>query len=425
MVSLSSILATEAARLEPSREDLVAIKNAVKICLTTLRTELRAKRVKAEPFVGGSFAKDTLLKKDTYEADIFVRFEPGIEGLSDMLEKCIKKMCTKLHWSYERAHGSRDYFKVTPGRSDVVLEIVPVMRIRAPREEKNITDLSYFHVGYVKKHLKHYKRDVLLAKQLCRAHHIYGAESYIHGFSGYGLECLIIYYKGFVPLLKAMTRVNEQLIIDPAHYYKNIREAAIILNESKRQGPIVLIDPTYKERNVLAALSQESFKVFQNVAKRLLTSPSPRLFEIKSFDSGSLRNLAEKKKAQYLSIVLETDRPRGDIAGTKLKKASHYLVHVLESRYSVLTHAFEYHDTQEARFHLVVRPKEEIVLTGPPITMKEHAQRFKKEHAKTFVKRGRLYAYDTHVLRVEQFLERKEVRDVLAQMGTHRMTIEA
>ena len=51
------------------------------------------------------------------------------------------------------------------------------------------------------------------------------------------------------------------------------------LNESKLQSPIVFVDPTFKERNALAALSRETFEKFKKASKVFLRAPSKRYFE--------------------------------------------------------------------------------------------------------------------------------------------------
>ncbi|MBD3252791.1 hypothetical protein GF386_03610, partial [Candidatus Pacearchaeota archaeon] len=54
-----------------------------------------------------------------------------------------------------------------------------------------MTDLSYFHVNHILKKIKKNKNlsdEIRLAKKFAYSQNCYGAESYIHGFSGYALE---------------------------------------------------------------------------------------------------------------------------------------------------------------------------------------------------------------------------------------------
>src|SRR3989344_3827200 len=208
----------------------------------------------AEVFVGGSFAKGTLTKSKEYDVDIFIRFSKN-KDLSTELEKIVKKTAKVMRLNYTKLHGSRDYFRIAPSQK-LTFEIIPVLKIKRVKEAENVTDLSYFHVNYIRKKLAANKRDdVGLAKQFCKALGVYGAESYINGFSGYALECLIVYYGSFEKMIRKLSLVKEKEIIDIARFYGKKSDVLVELNESKTAGPIVLIDPTWKERNVLAALN--------------------------------------------------------------------------------------------------------------------------------------------------------------------------
>ena len=54
------------------------------------------------------------------------------------------------------------------------------------------------------------------------------------------------------------------------------------MNESKRQNPIVLIDPTWKERNALAALSRETFEKFQESLRKFMRKPGIEYLKMKN-----------------------------------------------------------------------------------------------------------------------------------------------
>ena len=91
-------------------------------------------------------------------------------------------------------------------------------------------------------------KEIMLAKAFCHASKCYGAESYIQGFSGYSLELLIYYYKGFMKFAREIAKDNgkNKIIIDIERFYKNKNEIMININSSKLQSPIILVDPTFK-----------------------------------------------------------------------------------------------------------------------------------------------------------------------------------
>ncbi|MBT3407463.1 hypothetical protein HN415_02140, partial [Candidatus Woesearchaeota archaeon] len=129
--------------VRPSSETLEKINRIAKDFVGELVLKLKKRRIKADVFVGGSLAKDTLVKKDKYDIDIFVRFGNVKGDISDVLGKFVDG---------KRVHGSRDYFQIFI--EDILIEIIPVKKIKKPSEAENITDLSFFHVEYLLGKLK-------------------------------------------------------------------------------------------------------------------------------------------------------------------------------------------------------------------------------------------------------------------------------
>ena len=122
-------------------------------------------------------------------------------------------------------HGSRDYLRIKISPS-FFIEVIPAIKIKNPKEAENITDLSYSHVNYIKRKIKSQKilDEIKLAKVFCYANHCYGAESYINGFSGYGLELLIYYYGSFLKFIKTVSKIKEKTVLDIEKDYKNKQE---------------------------------------------------------------------------------------------------------------------------------------------------------------------------------------------------------
>ncbi len=377
----------DADELSPQENKLKIIKNEVNAFLKDIKSILKKDKIKAEIFVGGSYAKQTLMRKDKYDIDIYVRFDKKYENISDLLEKIIKKSKMK----FIKIHGSRDYFQIQKDNG-LLFEIIPVRKISKPMEAENVTDLSYLHVNYVKKNINNkIQKEILIMKAFSVANNFYGAESYVRGFSGYAIECLLIHYKNFEKTLKELCKCEDKLFIDSKKHYKNINDITIQMNESKQKSPVVLVDPTFKERNVLSALSEETFRKFQKIAISYLKNPSAKYFELKVLDLGKLEEKAKKNNGQLIKINLETHKQAGDIAGAKLVKASNYIEDNLKKFFDVIQKEFKYDEEQNAELYLIVKPKKEVILTGPPIEMKKHASVFKKAHKHTYTKNGRLY----------------------------------
>ncbi len=403
-MKINKILKEQLELILPNEKGLNELREKTKIIVSLLENEMKRLKLSAEVFVGGSFAKRTLLKRDKYDIDIFVRFDWRLQDISDLLEKIIKKASLLKKFKFERLHGSRDYFRIF--RENVIFEIIPVYKIKKPREARNVTDLSYFHVNYVKRKIKNEKlaNEILLAKSFCQAQGIYGAESYINGFSGYGLECLIIYYKSFLKMLGELVKIKDRIILDPEKHYKNKNDVLFSLNEARLQSPIILVDPTWKERNVLAALNRESFKNFQESARGFLKRPSKKFFEFRESDIENLKKLAKTKKVEFVHIKIATDKQEGDIAGTKMKKFSKFFESELRKYFDINDREFSYDSGKESNFYLVVKPKKKIILFGPPVKMKEHAIAFRKRHRNVYEKDGKLYSENRINFSCKKFL---------------------
>jgi len=403
----------------PDKEELAYLKKETADFVEKFRDGLRKKKIDADVFVGGSFAKGTLSKQDNYDVDVFVRFDWKYDGLSDMVEGVLKR----LGIGFDRVHGSRDYFRIE--KSDkLTFEIVPVLRVKKVREARNITDLSYFHVNYVRRAMKkELRRDLGLAKRFFRAQKVYGAESYIQGFSGYALECLIIHYGGFEKMLKGLVKLKDKIVIDPAKRYNKKGDVLFEMNEARLQSPIILVDPTWKERNVLAALSKETLDKLKVSAKNFLARPSPGFFERKEVNI----DMMKKRKGEFVHVVLGCDRQEGDIAGTKMKKFARFLERESRVYFEVLDCEFVYGLGQKADLYLVLKPRKEVVRQGPILDMGKQVKAFRAANrGKVFELKGRLWARETVDFSGKEFLERfaKKEKQRVEEMGIVSFTVK-
>jgi len=398
--------AIEFSGINPAKEEISEIRKAAEEVSEKLKEAVKKEKIDADIFIGGSFAKGTLVKKEKHDIDIYVRFGQEYENLSEHLEKIIK--CAFGNGKgIKKIHGSRDYFSFEWNKR-IYFEFIPVLRIRHPRESRNVTDLSYFHVNYVRRKLRNKKiaEEVRIAKSFMRAQEVYGAESYIRGFSGYAAECLIIYYKSFERMIKELCKVKSRIIIDPEKKYHKKEDVLFSMNESKLGGPIVLVDPTWKERNVLAALDYNTFSKFQKAAGEFLKKPTLSFFEPRKKDIKMLTEFSEKKGAELVHARLHTEKQAGDIAGTKLKKFSGFISREMKTFFSVIKEEFSYDGRQDADLFIVAKSKGRITKIGPPSGMAEAAKNFRKKNRNTYEKNGFLHVDITIDFTARDFLSR-------------------
>lgn len=404
MVDLKKVVLEQIKKLKPDVNAIKDLEKRSKEFMLKLQEEITRSKTDADVFMGGSFAKGTLLKSDNYDIDIFVRFDKKYEHISDRLERFLRSLSLKLNFDVERVHGSRDYFIVRTKGVSGYFEVIPVNKIRKPTEERNVTDLTYFHGPYVKKRIIGLEDQVRLAKKFLKANEVYGAETYVKGFSGYTVELLIIKYKSFVKMLKELIKVTSEkrLIIDMGKHYKNQNDVFIQLNEAKIHSPIILIDPTYKERNALAALSNDTFVKFQQSAKSFLKNPSERFFENKEINFGKLK---EKHNDNIVSIHIATDKQAGDIAGTKLRKFFELVVGEVKKDFILIDNYFRYAGGNTGEGYIIAKPKKELVRIGPPLHMKKAVASFKNKHANTFEKSKHIHARLEIKFNIREFLD--------------------
>ncbi|MBD3164510.1 CCA tRNA nucleotidyltransferase [Candidatus Woesearchaeota archaeon] len=344
----------------------------------------------AKAILGGSGRKGTWLKQ-AHDADIFVKFpynkyRSRSSELSDILEKKLK-----AKFSINRLHGSRDYFQAM--QKGFTFEIVPILDIKNAGQALNITDVSPLHAAWVKRH-KQDRDEIRLTKQFFKAAGVYGAESYINGFSGYVCEILTIYYKRFKTLVEAVPKWVPKVFIDIERHYKNEKQALFHLDKSKTRSPLIIIDPVQESRNAAAAVSLEKLEKIKAYSKKFLKNPSTRFFEIKKVSMPELK----RKAGKDLLFVIEALPAKGkeDVVGSKLLKVCQYIKKQVKNHgFSLLYSDWEW--DKKAYFYFIIKNDtlpEIKIIKGPPKTIKQHAINFRERHKETYAEGKFLFAVE-------------------------------
>lgn len=384
------ILSEVLARITPLEEETKTTQRQAEEILRKLNHELKSANARAS--IQGSFKKHTQLRH-VFDIDIFVSFNykkyaKNDSIISNILEKKLKKLFSKI----ERLHGSRDYFQVKRGQ--YTFEIVPILAITSSRHAKNITDVSPLHAKWVAKNSKGKGEDIRLAKAFLKAQGIYGAESYMRGFSGYSAEVLTIYYGSFTKLLKAASKWEGKVVIDPEKAYRH-ESPLLKLNQSKTVSPLVIVDPVQPERNVTAALNQETFIKFIDASSKFLKNPS-REFFIKKISTKE--DLISKKPKNCMLLVVEAEPHPGkhDVIGAAILRKYELLKKTLSENSFLPKESSWFWEKGEKGviwfFISAKLPEKTEIRRGPSVKDEIHAERFRKKHQKSFVKKGRLYA---------------------------------
>ena len=380
MPTVNAVLKEVVQDITPTKDERAGTLKRVNAFLKELNRSLKKNRCSARAVLGGSYAKDTWLKGD-YDIDVFVQFaaKHRKDNLSNLLAKALKP------WKAERVHGSRDYFRVR--EKQFKFEIVPVLAIKKSADAENVTDFSPLHVAWVNKNGKKYKSDIRLFKKFCKAQGVYGAESYIRGFSGHVVDILVISAKGFMPLLRTVAGWKPKTIIDYYHHYD--KKALFVLNRSKIQGPLIIIDPVQKDRNAAAALAQDKYDTLIAAAKKFLKTPGRECFVEREVDLAKMA-----KRGHLFQVTARAPAGKEDVVGTKLLHAFEYLKRYLEE-FTITASGWTWDKKNTATYWYVLKQQklpEVMTRQGPPLRLTHAVAAFKKAHKKTRVQGDRVIA---------------------------------
>ena len=251
--------------------------------------------------------------------------------------------------------------------------------------------------------------DIRLAKAFAKGTDVYGAESYIRGFSGYVIELLTIHYGSFLSLMKAAAKWKSTTVIGD-------KRKAANLNYAKKLSPLILLDPVQEGRNAAAALSEEKYYDFVLAARAFLSNPSADFFMPKHVNLSHLEH-----HGNLITVLVTPHHGKPDVVGAKVVKAFHYLQQEFAMHdFLLLNSGWIYKDpTQPSLFYFLIKRNDlspTVKLRGPPTSNQPAVVSFRGKHGKVVEEEGRLYAFEPRsYLRVEQMmpgvLKKQEVLD--------------
>ncbi|MEK6937274.1 MAG: CCA tRNA nucleotidyltransferase [Nanoarchaeota archaeon] len=387
-------------RIKPTEEEKGNVEKLIKEIFSKLC------KIKSVKFVlGGSISKDTWLRGNK-EIDVFAKF-----NCSKFKEKDISVFLAKelrKYFKVKLVHGSRDYYHVN--FKGFTFEIVPILDIKNAKDAQNVTDLSPLHINFIRKYPK-LKDEIRLLKMFCKANSLYGAESYISGFSGYALEVLTIYYKSFKNVLKNAVKWKEKTCID---VLKKVKDPLEELNKSKIVSPLIVIDPVDKTRNITASLSNENFNKFISLCKEYLINQNEKFFIFRS----------EIPKNSFVLKVKALSGKR-DVVNGKIVKAMNFVLNELERNgFNVISK--EYVWEKEIFWFKVKNEKLERIeiKKGPPENLTDNVKEFKKKYKKVFLKKGVYYAEEKRKFTDVNVLLRKLIKEKYARERVKEIKVE-
>ncbi len=305
------------AKLKPSDKELRGAEKTVDEVISHIkRSASKGDYGVHDVKVSGSFAKGTWLSGES-DLDIFVMFND--ENSTENLDKLVPKQ-------FDAEFGTRKYF--VGNMHGYTVQIVPLVKFEEVTKVKNSMDFSIMHMDYFnKKASASIRRDVMLLKRFCKSNDCFGSEAYIHGFSGYVLELLVINYGSFEKLLRDACNWKPGKFIDGERIYYSKEEAMASIGAN--ENPLVLVDPTNKYRNVCGSLNLDNFSRFVLSAKQFLDEPKKSFFDKKDKRKAILLD-SKKRGTKLFTRKVKVVGPK-TVFFSKYNKALNMLVEYLKS----------------------------------------------------------------------------------------------
>lgn len=343
----------------------------------------------ARPILAGSLTRDTWLTTKK-EFDIFIIFPKtlSLQKLEKLGLNVGKNIMKKLNGQWLIEYAQHPYVRGKAYGTEI--DIVPCYKKEEGEKIKSAVDRTPFHVEYLDKNFpRKLADDVRLLKQFCGVNKIYGADAKTEGFSGYVCELLVMYYGGFIDVLKNVVNWNPGVIIDIEKFYK--KEEYSTLRKDFRRQVLILIDPTDKTRNAAAAISANSFFKLKKRAKEFLKKPLKEMFFEKGIEPITENDLIltqMKRRTELLLVVFNPPKIVPDILWPQLRRFAERLEGILKEDEFIVLRKDIYTNEKDLAVILLEMEISKLPYVnkkiGPLVFDLDDSERFVKKYKKTF-----------------------------------------
>lgn len=304
--------------IKPTREEQEEIDEMSDRLVSFLEDACASEAIDAKIAVVGSVAKHTALKGKS-DIDIFMAFPLSVS------ETALKETGLFLahkcndHFNGDASHHFASHPYVTSDIDGFEVDFVPCYEIEDGSQLKSAVDRTILHTRYVKSRLAAEGCDeVLLLKRFMDMTGTYGSEFKVGGFAGYLCELLIIRYGSFEKTLKAASEWQYGELIDLEDYG----------TAGKFNDPLIVIDPTDKNRNVAAALRLNKMSEFIQSARNYLASQNKKAYFYpldKSIDRESILEEYSKRGSDFIAVKFDFPNMPLDTLHPQLKMTTESL----------------------------------------------------------------------------------------------------
>ncbi|HEQ78632.1 MAG TPA: CCA tRNA nucleotidyltransferase, partial [Euryarchaeota archaeon] len=275
--------------------------------MSKINTYIDEHKLEATPMLVGSIAKGTYLHNP--DADIFILFDKGMkkERMGEIAVDMGKTVLDHSTVSYaEHPYSKGEY-------ENLKTDIVPAYKISHGSEIISAVDRTPFHTEFVKNSVNEdILEDIRLIKAFSKGIGVYGSDSRVKGFSGYLLELMVIYYGGFLKVLK-----------NASNWKRGIR-VEMVPSAKDFDNPLVWIDPVDNGRNVASALSTDNFYLFISACKHYLEKPKKEFFLPRPHDPlnfEQIKRAFEHRRTHAVAVSIDRPDLVDDILYPQMDKA--------------------------------------------------------------------------------------------------------
>ncbi|WP_405314824.1 CCA tRNA nucleotidyltransferase [Methanobrevibacter sp.] len=363
--------------IKPTKEEQDDIDAMSDKLVSFLNETCEKEEIDAKIAVVGSVAKHTALKGKS-DIDIFMAFPLSVseEELKDTGLKLAHKCSDEFDGDASHHFASHPY--VTTIIEDYEVDLVPCYSIEDGSQLKSAVDRTILHTRYVKANLTPEGADeVLLLKKFMDMTGTYGSEFKVGGFAGYLCELLIIKYGSFEETLRQASEWKYGHVIDLEDYgtAKNFKD------------PLVVIDPTDKNRNVGAALTLTKYAEFIQSARNYLSSDNKKDYFYpltKKLDKDHILDEFEKRGGDLIAIKFSMPDMPLDTLYPQLKVTTESLVEKLtDAEFNVFDYGY-WSDEESECIILLVMASSKLnnvkVNIGPKVFIKKACDNFTNKY---------------------------------------------
>ena len=299
--------------IKPTGKEKSKINDISNNIINVLQKFCDEQNINAKASLVGSVAKNTALKGNS-DIDIFIAFplDTDMQYLKEMGLKLAHDCCDEFKCNASHHFASHPY--VTANIEGFEVDIVPCYEISDGSQLKSAVDRTILHTKFVKSNLsKNQEDEVLLLKRFMAMTGTYGSEFKVGGFAGYLCELLIIYYGSFENTLKQAINWKYGHSIDIKEY-----KTSELFDD-----PLIVIDPTDKNRNVAAALRVDKMAEFIQSARNFLNSSNKKdyFFPVKkNLDKNYILNEFKKRNSDLIAISFDIPDMALDTLHPQLRK---------------------------------------------------------------------------------------------------------